>query len=75
VPSGAPPAVAALRLLGRAEALRGARPGFDAGRWLGRWIEQPQPGLEGRSAAALLGTDEGVAAVLELLETQGRCAG
>lgn len=65
-------ALALLRLLGSAEALHGGGPGFDVARWLGRWIEQPQAGLQGRRPAELLGSAEGVAAVGELLEAQAR---
>jgi Protein of unknown function (DUF2384). len=68
-------ALALLRLLGRAEALRGGGPGFDVARWLGRWIEQPQDGLQGRRPAEALGSAEGLAAVLELLETEARRPG
>lgn len=63
-------ALALLRLLGQAKALHGDGPGFDVARWLGRWIEQPQVGLQGRRPAEVLGTEEGVAAVLELLEIE-----
>lgn len=68
-------ALALLRLLAQAEALHGGGPGFDVARWLGRWIEQPQDGLQGRRPAALLGSDEGVAAVRALLEAQARRPG
>ena len=63
-------ALALLRLLGQAKALHGDGPGFDVARWLGRWIEQPQAGLQGRRPAELLSTDKGVAAVQELLEIE-----
>lgn len=65
-------ALALLRLLGRAEALHGGGPGFDVARWLGRWIEQPHDGLQGRRPAAVLGlgTEEGSATVRELMEMQ-----
>lgn len=65
-------ALALLQLLGQAEALHGGGPGFDVARWLGRWIEQPQDGLQGRRPAEVLGLDEGLAAVRSLLEAQAR---
>lgn len=65
-------ALVLLQLLGRAEALHGGGPGFDVARWLGTWIEQPQPGLQARRPAQVLGTAEGVAAVRELLEAHAR---
>lgn len=42
-------------------------PGFDAGEWLGRWIELPQPALGGRRPAELLDTATGVQLVSRLL--------
>lgn len=68
-------ALALLQLLAHAEALHGGGPGFDMARWLGRWIEQPQEGLQGRRPGALLGLDEGVAAVRALMEAQARRPG
>jgi uncharacterized protein (DUF2384 family) len=41
--------------------------GFDAAKWLGRWIETPQPALEGRRPAELLDTPTGVAVVARVL--------
>jgi hypothetical protein len=61
-----------LRLLSRAEAVAaqsradGVR-GFDTARWLGRWIEQPQPALGGCCPAALLSTPDGAEAVMRVL--------
>ena len=40
---------------------------FDIAKWLGRWIEQPQPALGGRKPSALLDTPTGVAMVTKLL--------
>lgn len=40
---------------------------FDAARWLGQWIERPQPALGGRKPAELIGTPTGVAMVSRLL--------
>jgi uncharacterized protein (DUF2384 family) len=42
-------------------------PGFDAGEWLGRWIELPQPALGGRRPSELLDTATGVQVVSRLL--------
>lgn len=41
--------------------------GFDAIRWLGQWIERPQPALGGRKPADLLDTPTGVEVVARLL--------
>ena len=41
--------------------------GFDALRWLGQWIERPQPSLGGRKPADLLDTPTGVEVVARLL--------
>lgn len=40
---------------------------FDTARWLGQWIERPQPALGGRKPAELLDTPTGVAMVTKLL--------
>lgn len=40
---------------------------FDATRWLGRWIERPQPALGGRKPADLLDSPTGVEVVARLL--------
>jgi putative toxin-antitoxin system antitoxin component (TIGR02293 family) len=40
---------------------------FDAGEWLGRWIELPQPALGGRRPSELLDTATGVQVVSRLL--------
>ena len=40
---------------------------FDAAKWLGRWIEVPQPSLGGRKPAELLDTPTGVEIVARLL--------
>jgi putative toxin-antitoxin system antitoxin component (TIGR02293 family) len=40
---------------------------FDATRWLGQWIERPQPALGGRKPADLLDTPTGVELVARLL--------
>lgn len=41
--------------------------GFDAAKWLGQWIERPQPSLGGRKPADLLDTPTGVEVVARLL--------
>lgn len=41
--------------------------GFDAGKWLGQWIERPQPALGGQKPADLIGTPTGLAMVARLL--------
>jgi len=41
--------------------------GFDAAKWLGQWIERPQPSLGGRRPADLLDTPTGVEVVARLL--------
>jgi len=41
--------------------------GFDAAKWLGRWIERPQPSLGGRRPADLIDTPTGVEVVARLL--------
>jgi putative toxin-antitoxin system antitoxin component (TIGR02293 family) len=40
---------------------------FDAAKWLGQWIERPQPSLGGRKPADLLDTPTGVEVVARLL--------
>ena len=40
---------------------------FDAAKWLGRWIDIPQPSLGGRKPAELLDTPTGVEIVARLL--------
>lgn len=40
---------------------------FDTARWLGQWIERPQPALGGRRPSQLLDTPTGVAMVTKLL--------
>ena len=40
---------------------------FDAAKWLGQWIERPQPALGGRKPADLLDTPTGVEVVARLL--------
>jgi putative toxin-antitoxin system antitoxin component (TIGR02293 family) len=40
---------------------------FDAAKWLGKWIEIPQPALGGRKPSELLDTPTGLDVVLKLL--------
>ncbi len=40
---------------------------FDAAKWLGQWLDVPQPALGGRTAGSLLGTPTGIEIVLRLL--------
>jgi putative toxin-antitoxin system antitoxin component (TIGR02293 family) len=40
---------------------------FDTVKWLGRWIERPQPALGGRRPAELLDTPTGVSLVAQVL--------
>lgn len=40
---------------------------FDTARWLGQWIERPQPALGGRKPSELLDTPTGVSMVTKLL--------
>ncbi|MGH9577277.1 MAG: antitoxin Xre/MbcA/ParS toxin-binding domain-containing protein [Terriglobales bacterium] len=65
-------AIGMVRLLGMAqEIVRDSTAkeaqGFDAAKWLGRWIERPQPSLGGRRPAELLDTPTGAEVVARLL--------
>lgn len=40
---------------------------FDAAKWLGQWIERPQPALGGRKPADLIGTPTGLEMVARVL--------
>ena len=40
---------------------------FDTAKWLGDWIERPQPALGGRKPAEMIDTPAGVEAVCKLL--------
>ena len=58
------------RLLGMANGIVArstAAEGFDASRWLGEWIELPQPALGGRRPADLMDTPSGAGAVARVL--------
>lgn len=41
--------------------------GFDSAKWLGQWLEKPQPALGGRTPAELIDTPTGVDVVAKLL--------
>ena len=41
--------------------------GFDSAKWLGQWLETPQPALGGRRPAELIDTPTGLAVVAKLL--------
>ena len=43
--------------------------GFDCAKWLGRWIERPQPSLGGRAPAEFLDTPTGVEIVARLMRS------
>lgn len=70
--SGGQAAVGVIKLLGIAQEIvrnstaDGAKD-FDAARWLGQWIERPQPALGGRKPADLIDTRTGVEVVARLL--------
>lgn len=70
--SGGQAAIGMARLIGIAQELVGnstakeART-FDAARWLGQWLERPQPSLGGRKPAELIDTPTGVEVVARLL--------
>jgi len=58
------------RLIGQVQAMiaeSGDREKFDAGRWLGEWIDQPLPALGGRRPAEYLGDGAGREWVSQLL--------
>jgi len=61
-PGQAERVIGMLRLVGQVRAMvveSGKAKGFDAGRWLGEWIEQPLPALDGRFPAEYLGDSAG----------------
>ena len=70
--SGGQAAVGMIRLLGIAQEIvanstAAEAKKFDAARWLGKWIERPQPALGGRKPADLIDTPTGVELVARLL--------
>jgi putative toxin-antitoxin system antitoxin component (TIGR02293 family) len=70
--SGGRAAIGMARLLGIAQEIvegstaREAKD-FDAAKWLGQWLERPQPALGGRKPASLIDTPTGVDVVARLL--------
>lgn len=70
--SGGQAAIAVAKLLGIAKAivansLSPEAKGFDSAKWLGQWLERPQPALGGRKPADLIDTPTGVEVVTRLL--------
>lgn len=69
--AGGQAALAMIRLLGIAQSIvdnSTADVGdFDVGKWLGQWIERPQPALGGKRPAELLDTPTGVEVVSRVL--------
>lgn len=71
--SGGQAAIAVAKLLGTANAIvenstsPEAHKGFDSAKWLGQWLERPQPALGGRRPADLIDTPTGAAVVAKLL--------
>ena len=70
--SGGQAAIGMVRLLGLAQEMiansKAARArGYDAAKWLGQWIERPQPALGGRKPAELIDTPTGIEVVARLL--------
>lgn len=70
--SGGRAAIGMARLIARAQALVAdstapQAAGFDAAKWLGQWLERPQPALGGRRPGELLDTPTGLAVVTRLL--------
>lgn len=70
--SGGQAAIAIAKLLGTAKAIVEnstslEAKGFDSAKWLGKWLERPQPALGGRKPADLIDTPTGVEVVTRLL--------
>lgn len=70
--SGGQAAVGMIKLLGIAQHIASnstaaEAKNFDAAKWLGKWIERPQPALGGQKPADLIGTPTGVEVVARLL--------
>lgn len=70
--SGGQAAIGMARLIGIAQRIAAdstadAAKDFDAAKWLGLWIERPQPSLGGLRPADLLGTPTGLEVVARLL--------
>ena len=70
--SGGQAAIGVARLLGIAQAIvsNSTAPeaaDFDAAKWLGQWLEHPQPALGGRKPGDLIDTPTGIEVVSRLL--------
>jgi putative toxin-antitoxin system antitoxin component (TIGR02293 family) len=70
--SGGQAAIGVARLLGIAQAIvsNSTAPeaaDFDAAKWLGQWLERPQPALGGRKPGDLIDTPTGIEVVSRLL--------
>jgi putative toxin-antitoxin system antitoxin component (TIGR02293 family) len=70
--SGGQAAIAIAKLLGAAKSIveNSTSPeakDFDSAKWLGKWLERPQPALGGRKPADLIDTPTGVEVVTRLL--------
>lgn len=69
---GGQSAIGMIKLLGIAQDLvdnstASGATGFDAAKWLGKWIETPQPALDGRKPADYIDTPTGVSIVARVL--------
>lgn len=69
---GGQSAIGMIKLLGMAQdlvddSIATEAKGFDAAKWLGLWIETPQPALGGLKPADLIDTPTGVAIVARVL--------
>lgn len=70
--AGGQAALGMIRLLGIVQSIvdnstADAARDFDAAKWLGRWIERPQPALGGKKPADILDTPTGVEVVSRVL--------
>lgn len=70
--SGGQAAIGMIRLIGIAQNIVGNSTSplakdFDAAKWLGQWIELPQPSLGGRKPADVMDTPTGIDVVTRLL--------
>ncbi len=70
--SGGRAALGMARLLGIAKEIVGDSTApeakhFDSAKWLGQWLERPQPALGGRKPASLIDTPTGIDVVAKLL--------
>lgn len=70
--TGGQAAIGVARLLARAQEIVAnstakEAEGFDAAKWLGEWLQVPQPALGGRKPSELLDTPTGIALVAKVL--------